>query len=77
MYTYMQGNTLNLHAPLTSGVGLNGQLLKLYRCNYIFFIKLITRTHLTSVCYYLNDTEGELRVQQMGLMFCDSHVSLE
>ena len=27
VYTYMQGNTLNLHTPLTSGVGLKGQLL--------------------------------------------------
>ena len=29
--TYMQGNTLNLHTPLTSGVGFKGQILKLCR----------------------------------------------
>ena len=48
----MQGNTLNLHTPLTSGVGFKGQkdkILKLCRCKYI--------------CYDLNDTEGELRVR--------------
>ena len=56
----MQGNTLNLHAPLTSGVGLKGQILKLCRFKYIFFIKR-TKTYLTCVCYDLNDTEGELR----------------
>ena len=55
----MQGNTLNLHTPLTSGVGLKGQILKLCRCKYIFFIKL----SLTDVCYDLNDTDGELRVR--------------
>ena len=27
----MQGDTLNLHTPLTSGVGLKGQILKLWR----------------------------------------------
>ena len=66
----MQGNTLNLHRPLTSRVGLKGQILKLCRCKYIFF-------YLTGVCYDLNDTEGELRVRQMGFMFCDLHVSLK
>ena len=59
----MQGNTLNLHTPLTSGVGLKDQMLKLCRCKYIFFIKLSTKTYLTAVCYYLNDTVGELRVR--------------
>ena len=29
--TNMQCNTLNLHTPLTSGVGLKGQILKLCR----------------------------------------------
>ena len=58
----MQGNTLNLHTPLTSGVGFKGQILKLCRCKYIF-IKLSTKTYLTSVCYDLNNTEGELRVR--------------
>ena len=32
--TYMQGNTLNLHTPLTSGVGFKGHIL--CRCKYIF-----------------------------------------
>ena len=58
----MQGNTLNLHTPLTSGVGFKGQILKLCRCKYIF-IKLSTQAHLTGVCYDLNDTEGELRLR--------------
>ena len=57
----MQGNTLNLHTPLTSGVGFKGQILKLCRCKD-FFIKLSTKTYLTGVCYDLNDTEGELYV---------------
>ena len=57
----MQGNTWNLHTPLTSGVGFKGQILKLCRC--IAFIKLSTITYLTGVCYDLNDTEGELRVR--------------
>ena len=35
--TYMQGNTLNLHTPLTSGVGFKGQILKLCRCKYTFY----------------------------------------
>ena len=74
----MQGNTLNLHTPLTSWVWLKGQILKLCRCKYIFFIELLsTKTYLTGVCYDLNDTEGELRVRQMGFMFCDLHVSLK
>ena len=58
----MQGNTLNLHTPLTSGVGFKGQILKLCRYKYIF-IKLSTKTYLTGVCYDLNNTEGELRVR--------------
>ena len=58
----MQGNTLNLHTPLTSGVGFKGQILKLCRCKYIF-IKLSAKAYLTGVCYDLNDTEGELRLR--------------
>ena len=54
----MQGSTLNLHTPLTSGVGFKGQILK-----SILFIKLSTKTYLTGVCYDLNYTEGELRVR--------------
>ena len=57
----MQGNTLNLHTILTSGIGFKGQILKLCRC--ILFIKISTITYLTGVCYDLNDTEGELRVR--------------
>ena len=63
----MQGNTLNLHTPLTSEVGLKGKILKLCSCKYIFFIKLSTKTYLTGLCYDLN----------MGFMFCDVHVSLK
>ena len=59
----MQGNTLNLHTPLTSGVAFKGQILKFCRCMYIFFIKLSTKTYLTGVCYDLNNTEGELRAR--------------
>ena len=59
----MQGNTLNLPTPLTSGVRFKGQILKLCRSKYIFFIKLSTKAYLTGVCYDLNDTEGELRVR--------------
>ena len=58
----MQGNTLNLHTPLTSGVGFKGQILILCRCKYIF-IELSTKAYLTGVCYDLNDTEGELRLR--------------
>ena len=58
----MQGNTLNLHTPLTSGIGFKDQILKLCRCKYIFFIKLSTKTSLTGVCYDLNNTEGERRI---------------
>ena len=54
----MQGNTLNLHTPLTSGAGFKGQILKLCRCKYTFFIKLRAKIYLTGVCYDLNDTEG-------------------
>ena len=57
----MQGNTLNLHTPLTSGVGFKGQVLNCADVS-IFYIKLSTKTYLTGVCYDLNDTEGELRV---------------
>ena len=59
----MQDNTLNLHTPLTSRVGFKGQILKLCRCKYIFYIKLSTKAYLTGVCYDLNNTEGELRVR--------------
>ena len=54
---------MNLYTPLTSGVGLKGQILKLCRCKYIyiFFIKLSTKTYLTGICYDLH----------MGFMFCD------
>ena len=62
----MQGNTLNLHTPLTSWVWLKGQLLILCRCKYIFS-KLSTKTYLTGVCYDLNDTEGELQVKINGI----------
>ena len=62
----MQGNTLNLHTPLTSGVGLKGQILLCW-CKYIFFIKLSAKTYLTGVCYDLN----------MGFLICDLHVSLK
>ena len=57
----MQGNTLNLHTPLTSGVWS-----KIRYWNYadvsILLIELSTKTYLTGVCYDLNDTEDELRV---------------
>ena len=59
----MQGNTLNLHTILTSEVGFKGQILKLCRCKYILFIELSAKTYLTSVCYDLNDTVGDLRVR--------------
>ena len=59
----MQGNSLNLQKTLTSWVGFKSQILKLCRCKYIFFIKLITKTYLTGVCYDLNNTEGEPRVR--------------
>ena len=72
----MQGNTSNLHTILTSEVGFKGQILKLCRCS-IFFIELSTKTYLTGVCYDLNDTVGELRIREMGFMFCDLHVSLK
>ena len=52
----MQGNTLNFYTPLTSGVGLEGQI------SIFVFIKLSTKTYLTGVCYDLNDTKGELQV---------------
>ena len=57
----MQGNALNLHTALTSGVELKGQILNCADVS-IFFIKQSTKTYLTGVCYDLNDTEGELRV---------------
>ena len=59
----MQGNTLNLHTPLTFGVGFKGQIFKLCRCKHIFFIKLSTKAYLTGDCYDLNDIEGELRLR--------------
>ena len=59
----MQGNTLNLHTILTSEVGFKGQILKLCRCQYIFFIELSTKTYLKGVSYDLNETVGELRVR--------------
>ena len=59
----MKGITLNLHTPLTSGVVLKGQILKLCRSKYFFFIiELSTKPYLTGVCDDLNDTEGELQV---------------
>ena len=61
--TYMQGNTLNLHTPLTSGVGFKGHISKLCKCKYIYYIKLSTKTYLTGICYDLNNTEGELRAR--------------
>ena len=74
----MQGNTLKLHTPLTYGVGLKGQILKLCRCKSFFLLNynVSTKTYLTGI-YDLNDTEGELRVRKMGFMFCDYHVSLK
>ena len=75
--TCKQGNTLNLHTILTSEVRFKGQMMKLCRCKYIFFIELSTKTYLTGVCYDLNDTVGELRIREMGFMFCDLHVSLK
>ena len=65
----MQGTTLNLNTPLTSGVGLKGQILKLCRCKINVFIELSTKTYLTGVFFNeLNDTKGELR---------DLHISLK
>ena len=58
----MQGNTLSLHTPLTSGVVLKDQILQLCSCKYIVFVKLRPKSYLTVVCYDLNDTEGQLRV---------------
>ena len=72
----MQCNTLNLHAILTSEVGFKGQILKLCSIS-IFIIELSTKTYLTGVCFDLNDTVGELRIREMGFMFCDLHVSLK
>ena len=54
---------MNLHTILTSEVGFKGQILKLCRCKYIFFIELSTKTYLTCICYDLNDTVGELSVR--------------
>ena len=72
----MQGNTLNFQTILTSEVGFKGQPLKLCRLS-IFFIELSTKTYLTGVCYDLNDTVSELRIREMGFMFCNLHVSLK
>ena len=41
------------------------------------FIELSTKTYLKGICYDLNDTVGELRIREMGSMFCDLHVSLK
>ena len=41
----MQGNTLNLHTPLTSWVRLKDQILKLCRFNFFFFIIIKTLKH--------------------------------
>ena len=71
MQTYMQGNTLFLHKPLTSGVGLKGQLLKLCRCKYTFFIKQNTKPYLTGGRCDLNDTEDKLQVKMIGILVCD------
>ena len=65
----MQGITLNVHTPLTSGVGFKGQIFKLCRCKHIFFTKPSTKTYLTGVCYYLNNLEGELRLDKWDLCF--------
>ena len=55
--TYMQGNTLNLHTPLTSRFGLKGQILKLCRFKYIniFFIKLSTKIYIDNwdLCFVI------------------------
>ena len=37
VWTYMQGNTLNFHISLTSGVGFKGQIMKLCRYKYTFY----------------------------------------
>ena len=63
VYTYMQGNTLNLHTSLTSGDWFKGQDIEIVQMLVYFLIKLSTKTYLTGVCYDLNDTEGELRVR--------------
>ena len=58
----MQAETWTLQTPLTSGVGLKVQILKLCRQVYFFFIKLSTKTYLTGLFYDLNGIQGELRV---------------
>ena len=55
----MQGNTLNLHTTLTSGVGFKDQDIEIVQMLVFFFIKLSTKTYLTGVCYDLDDTEGD------------------
>ena len=70
----MQGNTLNLHTPLTSGVGLKGQILKLCRFKYILFIKQSTKAYLTGVCYYLNDQKS-LKAVFLIAIFCQAIVA--
>ena len=72
----MQGNTLNSHTLLTSGVGLKGQIMKLCRFNYILF-NLSTKSYLTCFRYDLNDIEDELQVLISGILFCILHVSLK
>ena len=50
--TYMTDTTLNLHTPLTSGVGFNGQLLKLCRCEYTFSLNK-TLKHTRQVAFMI------------------------
>ena len=45
----MQGNTLNLHTPLTPGVGFNGQLLKLCRCKYTYSLNKFEKDKIASI----------------------------
>ena len=62
----MQGNILNLHTPLTPGVGFNGQLLKLCRCKYTYSSNKALK-HTKRGCYDLNETEGELQVKTIEI----------
>ena len=62
----MQGDILNLHTPLTARVGFKGQLLKMCRSKYTFFNQS-TKAYLTGGRYDLNDTEGELQAQIIGI----------
>ena len=58
----MQGNTLNLHTTLTSGVEMKVRYTNCADVSIIFFIKLSTKSYLKGVFYDRNDTEVELRV---------------